>query len=286
MKKLLTLFGVICFSQIGALNVVACTDPVENPNNEEKPVLTQEIFDEFFDNDPTVNYTGAYVFNDGNKFDDWTSVTSIFLRKIAIETLYKELSNNYTNNDFAFLTGSFDDNSIIFKTNEMITIRISMPFRTTSQKDEKKNDTLNFTLNFKQTNKMTGTELLEEIFNAYFTRYFFRNNPTEINTSRTEDEERYTAWGAPNFALFSQSELEELQDNPTSKVEYLTNAYYGRMEADSEIDSLLNNINVKILDCQDYKEIGGVKYYKIKAKLFLESSPEIFIEKEFIDWGY
>ncbi|ATX70675.1 hypothetical protein [Spiroplasma clarkii] len=269
---------------------MACTDPTSNSDNKpkpdaNKPVLTQEIFDEFFNNDPTVNYTGAYVFNDGDKFDDWTSVTSIFLRKIAIETLYKDFSDKYTNNDFAFLTGSFNNSSIIFKTSEMITIKISIPFRTTSQKDEGKNDTLNFTFNFKQTNKMMGTELLEEIFSAYFTRYFFRNNSTEINTSRTEDEERYTAWGGPNFALFSQSELEEFNEH-ASKISYLTDAYSERMQSDSNDNLLLKDIDVEILDCQDHKEIDGVKYYKIKAKLFLKSNPEIFIEKEFIDRGY
>ncbi|ARU91239.1 hypothetical protein SCLARK_00557 [Spiroplasma clarkii] len=281
MKKLLTLFGVICFSQIGALNVVACTDPVENPDNEEKPILTQEIFDEFFDNDPTVNYTGAYVFNDGDKFDDWKSITNSFLSKLAIENLYKDLNDKYTNNDFAFLTGLIEDNQLAFQNNEVITIKTSMGLRTTSQKDSGMNRGLNFTFNFKQTNKMTGTELLEEIFNNYFTVYSFRNNPTKINTSWNEDEERYTEWGWET-GLFSSSKLEEFS-NQIDKVSYLTNAYSERMEEDSKTDSLLNDIDVEILDCQYHKEVDGVKYYKIKAKLFLKSNHGISIIKEFID---
>ncbi|ARU91389.1 hypothetical protein SCLARK_00742 [Spiroplasma clarkii] len=285
MKKLLILFGVICFSQIGALNVVACTDPVENPDNEEKPVLTQEIFDEFFDNDPTVNYTGAYVFNNGDEIGDWLTVSGTFLSKLAVATLYKDFSDKYTNNDFAFVTGSFNDSSIIFKTNEMVTIKTSTPCRTTSQKDEYMNRTLSFTFNFKQTNNMTGIELLEEIFNSYFTLYFFRNNPTEINTSRNKYEEDYTAWGGPTYSAFSQSELESYPDQ-ISKINYLTNAYFERMNEDRKTNSLLQDIDVKILDLHNHKVVDSIKYYKIKAKLFLKSNPEFFIEKEFIDRGY
>ncbi|ARU91237.1 hypothetical protein SCLARK_00555 [Spiroplasma clarkii] len=289
MKKLLTLFGVVSFLQVAALNVVACTDPTSNSDNKpkpdaSKPVLTQEIFDEFFNNDPTVNYTGAYVFNDGDEIGDWLSVTGSFLGKLAVETLYKDFSDKYTNNDFAFLTGSFNNSSIIFKTNETATVKMQIPFRTTSQENDQLNRTLNFTFNFKQTSKMTGTELLEEIFNVYFIWYFLRNNPTEINTSRSEDEEKYTAWVGKNEGLFSQNELEEFNEH-ASKISYLTDAYSERMQEDSKTDSLLKDIDVEILDCQDHKVIDGVKYYKIKVKLFLKSNHGILIEKEFIDRG-
>ncbi|ARU91238.1 hypothetical protein SCLARK_00556 [Spiroplasma clarkii] len=290
MKKLLTLFGVLSFLQVAALNVVACTDPTSNSDNKpkpdaNKPVLTQEIFDEFFNNDPTVNYTGAYVFNDGDEIGDWLTVSGTFLSKLAVATLYKDFSDKYTNNDFAFVTGSFNDGSIIFKTNEMVTIKTSTPFRTTSQKDEEMNRRLSFTFNFKQTNNMTGVELLEEIFNSYFTLYFFRNNPTEINTSRNKYEEYYTAWGGPTYSVFSESELESYS-NQISKINYLANAYFERMNEDRKTNSLLQDIDVKILDLHDHKVVDSIKYYKIKAKLFLKSNPEIFIEKEFIDRGY